>query len=77
MKTFLEFVVQRLVNDPESVSIDVTEQGGSTVYGLHVAPSDMGKIIGRKGATINALRSVVQAGGAKSGRRCSVELIEN
>lgn len=77
MQAFLEFVVQRLVNNPDSVQIEVSEQSGATVYGVRVSGSDMGKVIGRKGATVNALRSVVQAGGAKSGRRCSVELLED
>jgi uncharacterized protein len=77
MEAFVDYVVRRMVSEPDAVRIETQDQGGSTIYGMRVAPSDVGKVIGRKGATINALRALVQTGGAKMGRRCTVELLED
>ena len=51
------------------------ERGGMTIYELRLDPQDVGKIIGRQGVTINAIRSLLQAGSAKQGLRCSVEIV--
>jgi len=77
MQDFLEFVVKELVDDPGSVSVTPVERGGLTVYEVRVARPDAGKIIGRRGGTIQAIRSVLQVGAAKSGKRCSVDLVED
>ncbi|MFM7555144.1 MAG: KH domain-containing protein, partial [Verrucomicrobiota bacterium] len=77
MQAFLEFVVRELVDDPASVSITPVERGGLTVYEIRVAQPDAGKIIGRRGGTIQAIRSVLQVGAAKAGRRCTVDLVED
>jgi uncharacterized protein len=53
------------------------ERAGATVYELRLEPSDVGKIIGRQGVTINAIRSLLLAGSAKKGIRCSVEIVED
>ena len=53
------------------------ERGGLTVYELRLDPSDVGKIIGRQGMTINAIRSLLLAGSAKKGLRCAVEIVED
>lgn len=77
MQAFLEFVVKELVDQPEEVSVNAVEKGGLTVYEVRVAQSDAGKIIGRKGGTIQAIRSLLQIGASKSGRRCTVDLVED
>jgi len=77
MQEFLEYVVKGLVQHPEAVSVTPVERGGMTVYELRLDQSDVGKIIGRQGATINALRSLLVAGSAKKGLRCSVEIVED
>ena len=77
MQAFLEFVVKELVDEPESVSVTPAERGGLTVYEVRVAREDAGKIIGRRGGTIQAIRSVLQVGAAKAGRRCTVDLVED
>jgi hypothetical protein len=77
MQAFLEYVVKGLVQHPEAVSITPVERAGVTVYELRLDPSDVGKIIGRQGVTINAIRSLLLAGSAKQGLRCSVEIIED
>jgi predicted RNA-binding protein YlqC (UPF0109 family) len=53
------------------------ERGGATVYELRLDSSEVGKIIGRQGITINAIRSLLLAGSAKKGLRCSVEIVED
>ncbi len=77
MQAFLEYVVKGLVQHPEAVSITPVERAGVTVYELRLEPSDVGKIIGRQGVTINAIRSLLLAGSAKKGVRCAVEIVED
>jgi predicted RNA-binding protein YlqC (UPF0109 family) len=76
MQAFLEYVVKGLVQNPGAVTVTPVERGGLTVYELRLDPSDVGKIIGRQGMTINAIRSLLLAGSAKSGLRCAVEIVE-
>ena len=77
MQAFLEYIVKGLVQDPGAVTVTPVERGGATVYELRLAPADVGKVIGRQGMTINAIRSLLQAGSAKKGLRCSVEIVED
>ena len=77
MQEFLEYVVKGLVQKPEAVSVTPVDRAGVTVYELRLDQSDVGKIIGRQGVTINAIRSLLLAGSAKKGLRCSVEIIED
>jgi uncharacterized protein len=77
MQAFLEYVVKGLVQHPDAVSIAPVERAGMTVYELRLDPTDVGKIIGRQGVTINAIRSLLLAGSARKGLRCAVEIIED
>jgi hypothetical protein len=77
MQAFLEYVIKGLVQNPEAVSITPVERDGLTVYELRLHQEDVGKIIGRHGVTINAIRSLLLAGSAKKGLRCSVEIVED
>ena len=77
MQAFLEYVVKGLVQNPGEVSVTPVEQGDSTIYELRLNPDDVGRIIGKQGATINAIRSLLTAGSAKKGLRCSLEIIED
>jgi len=77
MQAFLEYVVKGLVQKPEAVNVTPVERAGMTVYELRLDPSDVGKIIGRQGMTINAIRSLLLAGSAKKGIRCSIEIVED
>jgi predicted RNA-binding protein YlqC (UPF0109 family) len=76
MQAFLEYVVKGLVEHPEAVTVTPVEREGTTVYELRLDPVDVGKIIGRQGTTINALRSLLLAGSAKKGLRCTLEIVE-
>ncbi len=77
MQAFLEYVVKGLVQNPDAVTVAPVERAGVTVYELRLDPADVGKIIGRQGITINAIRSLLLAGSARKGLRCSVEIVED
>ena len=76
MQAFLEYVVKGLVAHPEAVTVTPVAREGTTVYELRLDPQDVGKIIGRQGQTINAIRSLLLAGSAKQGLRCTLEIVE-
>jgi len=77
MQSFLEYVVKGLVQHREEVTISSVERNGVTVYELRMNPTDVGRIIGRQGITINALRSLLLAGSARKGLRCTLEIVED
>ncbi len=77
MQGFLEFVVKGLVAHPDDVAITPIERNGATIFELRVNPEDMGRIIGKQGVTINAIRSLLQAGSARQGTRCLLEVVES
>lgn len=76
MQAFLEYVVKGLVSHPDDVTVTPVEHDGTTIYELRLHPDDVGKVIGRQGMTINAIRSLLLAGSAKKGLRCSLEIVE-
>lgn len=77
MQEFVEYVVRGLVDQPDSVNVTEVENDGAVVYELRVDSDDVAKVIGRRGVTINAIRSLLQAGAAKRGMRCGLEIIED
>jgi predicted RNA-binding protein YlqC (UPF0109 family) len=77
MQAFVEYVVKGLVEKPEAVIVTPVDRKGMTVYELRLDPQDVGRIIGRQGMTINAIRSLLLAGSAKKGLRCSLEIVED
>ncbi|MSU27718.1 MAG: hypothetical protein CK546_09570 [Pedosphaera sp.] len=77
MQAFLEFVVKGLVDRPDAVTITPVEHNGQTLFELRLHPTDVGKIIGKQGATIQAIRALTQVGAAKRGIRCAVEIVED
>jgi predicted RNA-binding protein YlqC (UPF0109 family) len=72
----VDYLARNLVDEPEAVRVDELEQDGDLVLRLHVAPEDRGKIIGRHGRMVRALRTVVRASGAHEGRRILLEIVE-
>ncbi len=76
MQGFLEFVIKGLVHHPAEVTVTPVEREGTTVYELRLHPQDVGKVIGRQGMTINAIRSLLLAGSARKGLRCALEIVE-
>lgn len=76
MQAFLEYVVKNLVDHPDLVSVTPVPNGSTTIYELRLDPDDVGKIIGKQGATIHAIRSLLLVGSAKKGERCTLEIVE-
>jgi predicted RNA-binding protein YlqC (UPF0109 family) len=77
MQGFIEYTIKRLVNHPEDVSINPVDRNGVTSYEVRLNPEDVGRIIGREGMTINAIRSLLLAGSARKGLRCSLDIVED
>ena len=71
----VEYVVKSLVDDPESVAVEESHESGQVILELRVAEPDMGRVIGKSGRVINAIRSIVQIAAAKKGDRVSLEII--
>ena len=76
MKEAVEMVVKSLVDDVEAVDVREIEREGATLIEVRVAPSDMGKIIGRQGRTVRALRSLAYAVSLKRKHRFILEILE-
>ncbi|MBN8689894.1 MAG: KH domain-containing protein [Armatimonadetes bacterium] len=70
----VDHLVKSIVSEPESVSVDVRNERGDTVYYISVAPGDVGKMIGKNGRVISALRTLVSAAAAKARRRSYVKV---
>jgi predicted RNA-binding protein YlqC (UPF0109 family) len=69
-------VVKALVDDVEAVEVREVDRKGTTLLEIRVAPGDMGKIIGKQGRTVRALRSLVHAVGIKRKHRFVLEIVE-
>ncbi|HEY6243057.1 MAG TPA: KH domain-containing protein [Pyrinomonadaceae bacterium] len=77
MREVVEMIVKVLVDDRESVDVrEVEQRNGATLIEVRVGPNDVGKIIGKQGKTIRALRSLTRIAGAKHNRRYVVEIVE-
>ena len=77
MRDAIEMIVKALVDDTETVDVrEVEQKNGTTLIEVRVGPNDVGKIIGKQGKTIRALRSLVRIAGAKKNQRYQVEIVE-
>ena len=72
----LEWLARRLVDEPEAVRVETEEREDAVVFQLHVAPDDVGKVIGKQGRMARALRSVVRASGARADERYMLEIAD-
>ena len=71
----VEFIVCGLVDDEDSVSLDVTDSEGSSLIEISCAESDAGRVIGRRGRTIKAIRTLARALGSRVGTSVEVEVL--
>lgn len=76
MRELLEFLARELVDEPDAVEVTKTEDDRGLLLSLHVAPDDMGKVIGKGGRTARALRAVVRAAGTRAGVHAAVEIVD-
>lgn len=72
----LDHVARAIVDDPEGVVVDVSEGRSGVRLSLHVTPGDMGRVIGRRGRTAQALRTLVRAAAARDGQEASVDIVD-
>ena len=76
MAELLVWIAGQLVDDPDAVSVETIDRDDGIVLRLHVAPDDVGKVIGRQGRLARALRTLVRATGARSDRRIVLEIAD-
>ncbi|MEA2425391.1 MAG: uncharacterized protein QOH13_1801 [Thermoleophilaceae bacterium] len=76
MDELLEFLTRSIVDEPDSVTVEAAEEEDALVLELRVASDDAGQVIGRRGRTIGALRTVMRAAGASQDRRVLVDLVD-
>ncbi len=72
----LEYVARNIAEEPDAVAIDEEQNRGGIRYKLHVAPDDMGRIIGRRGRVAQAIRTVVRAAGARDDIDANVDIVD-
>ena len=75
-RELVEYIVKSLVDEPESVEVNVIEGEKSTILELRVSPSDIGKVIGKQGRIAKALRTILSAKATKSGKHASLEILD-
>jgi hypothetical protein len=73
----LTYLAKALSNEPDSVVIETEERRNGVRLNLHVAPEDMGRVIGRRGRTAQAIRTMVNVAGAKDGVQASVDIVDD
>lgn len=76
MRETIELVVKALVDETDAVDVRELDREGTTRIEVRVAKSDMGKVIGKQGRTVRALRSLVYAAGIKQHRRFVLDVVE-
>ncbi len=76
LKELLEYLAKNLVDNPDAVSVEAIEDEKMTTLRLKVAQTDLGRVIGREGRNARAMRTLLHAVGAKSGRRTNLEIVE-
>ncbi len=76
LKELVEYLAKNLVDNPDAVSVEAIEDEKTTTLRLKVAQSDVGRVIGKQGRTARAMRTVLTAAAAKSGRRTTLEILE-
>ncbi len=76
MKEFIEFIAKRLVNNPDKISVEETSLDEHTIeLNLKVDKSDIGKVIGKQGKYVNAMRTLLYAVGGKEHRRVTLQIL--
>ena len=75
-RAVLEYLAKAIVDDPESVAVEVEEGRSNVSLRLNVSPDDMGRVIGRRGRTAQAIRTVVRAAAAREGMDVHVDIVD-
>ncbi len=75
MKELVEFIVKSLVDDPSQVYVSEINGENAVILEVRVGPEDMGRVIGKDGRTVNAIRTLVKVLAARQGKRVTLELL--
>jgi predicted RNA-binding protein YlqC (UPF0109 family) len=75
-KAVVEYVARYLAEEPDAVDVDLEERRGEIVLLVHASPSDMGRLIGRRGRVVQAMRQLTRAASASEGVRATVDVAE-
>jgi predicted RNA-binding protein YlqC (UPF0109 family) len=75
MRGLVEYIAKSLVDDPSQVHVSEIEGENSVILELRVGPEDMGRIIGKGGRTVNAMRTLIRVLAAKQGKRVTLEVV--
>jgi predicted RNA-binding protein YlqC (UPF0109 family) len=76
MQEFLEFVIRHLIDYPDEMVLTTAEANKKTIFKLRVRQSDIGKVVGKHGQTILAIRNILNAAAARVGQKAIFEIIE-
>jgi uncharacterized protein len=76
MAELLAYLARQLVDEPDAVRVETTEEDGTVMLRLHVAQDDIGKVIGRQGRLARALRGIVRASASRPHQRVLLEIVE-
>jgi uncharacterized protein len=76
VENFLEFVIRQLVEAPDEVVVTKVEQGSRSIFKVEMRRSDVGKVIGRSGHTIAAIRNLLTAAASRTGQQISLQIVE-
>ena len=76
MREFLEFIVRQLVEFPDEMMLTEIPSGKTTVFKLQLRQTDVGRVIGRNGQTIQAIRALLASSAARHGQRATIEIVE-
>lgn len=77
MKEFIEYLVKNLVDNPNAVQVQCSQKGEGFFVEVRVGEGDVGKVVGRRGATIKAIRTIAMTACARLGQRVRVEILES
>ena len=76
-RAVLEYLARSVVDDPDSVEVDVEDgRGGTITLNVHVADGDMGRVIGKRGRVANAIRTVVRAAAVRDNAEVDIEFVD-
>lgn len=76
-RSVLEYLARSLADEPDAVVIDTDDSGRTTRFRIHVAPGDMGRMIGRRGRVAQAIRTLVRVAGSRDGTDTNVDFVDD
>lgn len=77
LESLITYIAKSLVDRPEKVELKLSNSDGGLTYELEVAPEDVGKVIGRDGRTVNAMRTLLSAAAQRRGEKARLEIIDD